>query len=108
MTRYTCNLKYFKGTVYLKFGRYDNGRIAIILMSADDHSTVAKVTVNFPYTPLEPDEIIVKNYGENEGVLEFLEANNLVDKVSRLADNGAVICPIVKLNKEILNQIPHQ
>jgi hypothetical protein len=55
--------------------------------------------VNIPGTVLEKDEVIIKNYSENEGVLEFLIENGIVSKPLRTVSSGWVTCPIVKLLK---------
>jgi len=54
-------------------------------------------TVNIPAVVLEKDEVIIKNYSENEGVLEFLIENGIVSQPLRWVASGWVTCPIVKL-----------
>ena len=53
-------------------GKYGNGRIALQLIDANDGSMVAVATVNLPDVELNPGEIIIKNYSENEGMLNTL------------------------------------
>jgi hypothetical protein len=53
-------------------------------------------TVNIPDAHLEPDEMVIKNYSENEGVLEFLQENNIVGPIIRTVRTGFVTCPVVK------------
>jgi hypothetical protein len=55
--------------------------------------------VNMPAVVLEKDEVIIKNYSENEGVLEFLIENGIVSKPLRTVESGWVTCPVVKLLK---------
>lgn len=68
----------------LKFARYNNGRIAIELVNATKIKedgieympgtmNIARATVNLPdYPLLKSDEVIIKDYSENEGMLNAL------------------------------------
>lgn len=50
------------------------GRIAIGYMTEEDGypETAAIATVNVPDIYLEPDEVLIKNYSENEGIMELM------------------------------------
>jgi hypothetical protein len=54
-------------------------------------------TVNIPEAQLSEGEIIVKNYSENEGVLEFLQKNGIVGPIIRSVRSGFISCPVVKI-----------
>lgn len=75
---------------------YGNGRLALEIIDCEDGIPVMVATVNLPEVPLQEGEIIIKNYSENEGVLEFLQTNGLVGEVLREVETGFVKCPIVK------------
>ena len=64
--------------VILQGGRYENGRVAILLIDAGDGERVAVATVNVPECPLAPDEILIKDYSENKGMAEWLNATGIV------------------------------
>jgi len=49
-----------------------NNRTAIQLVDAEDGSPVAMATVNFPDEPLNDDEVLIKDYSENEGMYQAL------------------------------------
>ena len=79
--------------VFLNITNYrNNGRKAIQLLDAEDGCPFMMVTVNVPEVELAEDEIIVKNYSENEGVLQFLIQNNLVQGVERWAGRDMAVC----------------
>ena len=80
----------------LKFGYYENGRIAIQLIDAFDKSRVAVATVNVPEIELEEGEIIIKNYTENEGMLEALCDAGIIEPV-REEPTGLTSVNICKL-----------
>lgn len=65
------------------FGKYGNDRTAIELLSAKDGEPWYVATVNIPEEKLDGDEIIVKEYGENEGVLAALQKAGIVGKIKR-------------------------
>jgi hypothetical protein len=97
---YTLKTAYETYNVRLKFAKYNNGRTAIELIDVEDGCPVMMATVNLPETDLNEDEIIIKNYSENEGVLEFLIENGIVGNPLRTVSSGWITCPVVKLLKK--------
>jgi hypothetical protein len=94
---YELKTPYSNYTVSLEWNEYgSNGRTALALIDAEDGFPVMMVTVNIPDAHLEPDEMIIKNYSENEGVLEFLQENNIVGPVIRTVRTGFVSAQVVK------------
>lgn len=80
----------------IKFGQYNNKRIAMQLV--DSEGPVAVATINFPDEQLEEDEIIIKDYSENEGMLDSLIEAGIVSEPLRYTSSGYVNCiPICKL-----------
>lgn len=61
---YECSIKF---DIYL-----DGGATCITLICKEDGQPVAVATINCPNFKLEPGMVIIKNYSENEGVLEAL------------------------------------
>lgn len=67
--------------VFLKFGRYNNGRLAIEIISSKDYTPYARATVNVPEIGVLLDnQIIIKNYSENKDMIDFFVDNNLVEE----------------------------
>jgi hypothetical protein len=75
--------------------RYGNGRVA--LSAYDEEGCIAKLSVNIAYYPLAEDEIAIKDYSENEGVLEDLIEMGVVSEPLRYVLQGFVHIPICKL-----------
>jgi hypothetical protein len=99
MKTYELNTTYANYTVHvINAGSYANGRRAIRIVDAEDGAAVMTATVNMPDEHLESDEVIIKNYSENEGCLPFLVANGVVSPAIRWVDHGM---PIVKLLVEL-------
>lgn len=61
----------------LQFSRYANGRLAIQLHD-DRGEPFATATINVPTMPLAEDQVLIKDYGENEGLLMALEEAGVV------------------------------
>jgi len=95
---YSFQTKYSKYNVALSFNQYRNGRTQIELLDVDEPgSCVMIATVNLDDVPLEDGEIIIKDYSENEGVLDFLVQNGIVSRPKRWISTGWVTCPVVDL-----------
>lgn len=69
-----------KHLVKLSFGYYNNDRLAINLIELPDLSSYGTVTINISEVELSENQIVVKNYNENKGMVDFLLRNKLVDK----------------------------
>ena len=67
---YTCNV--------VKRQYSGNDRTALILTDATDGEYLTTASVNVPDIDLKDDEIVIKNYSENEGILEILTKAGLV------------------------------
>jgi len=80
----------------LAFAKYQNGRVGILLYSRVGEP-MGKATVNLPGVPMAEDEIAIKNYSENEGMLESLTAAGIVSEPRRYVLNGLVSIPICRL-----------
>jgi hypothetical protein len=82
----------------LQFDRYAKGnRLCISLLHAEEGDPVATATVNIPGEEIEDDEVIIKDYSENEGMLTALVNAGVVSVPVRYVSQGFVICPVCKL-----------
>lgn len=85
----------------IKFSTYANGGgVAIQLEGAGQYEgeLIATATVNFPDQKLSMDRIAIKEYSENEGMVEFLIASNIIqpEAVGHIT-SGFITAPIHKL-----------
>lgn len=55
------------------------------------------LTSNFPSLPMDDDEVAVKDYSENEGVLAALREAGLVEAPHRWIPSGYVMFPVVRV-----------
>lgn len=65
-------------------------RIALELTDITDGSRVAMATANIPDEPIAENEVIIKDYSENEGMLDVLVKNNIVSEPKRWVGSGFV------------------
>ncbi len=79
----------------VRWGRYSNGRVAMQLV--DEEGPVATATVNVPEADLGPDEVCIKDYGENAGVLDLLVLMDVVVPTGRRILTGFVDVPVARL-----------
>lgn len=75
----------------------DNGRWAIYLTDAEDGEPITTATVNLPDEEIEPDQAFIKDYSENQGMLEALEKVGLVKRTGKMVRSGYVEIPIVTI-----------
>ena len=91
-------------SLMVNISNYSNDRPAIELLWNDpeynEWDTYAIATVNMPEVDLKPNEVLIKNYSENEGVLQFLVDNNIVVPTGKIVETGYVKLPICILNPE--------
>lgn len=82
-------------TVYLQRKNYVSGNICLNLIDARDHYPYMCATVNVD--GLQENEVAIKNYSENEGILDVLVDEGIVKPPHRHIKSGFVIIPICEL-----------
>ena len=91
-------VKFHKWDCQVTFRKYGNGRTAIELIETKEpFESVAIASVNLPNEPMEEDEIAIKSYSENEGMLECLVKYKVVSKPVRIVQSGFVSIAVCKL-----------
>jgi hypothetical protein len=98
--RIQCDIKYHKGEAEVVFDQYRDGSPAIQLVTFDEGwpEPIAIATVWVP--DLGENEVAIKNYSENEGILQTLVNAGIVAAPHREMTNGFVTISICALLKE--------
>jgi hypothetical protein len=98
----TFTINHFGSTdeVAIITGTYSNGRTSLTLVDISDGLPYATATVNLPDVFLEENEILIKDYSENEGILDFLIENKIVIPTDKGIQSGHVWIPVCILNPE--------
>lgn len=77
-------MKYYKKPVKVIEDTYiNNGRFALTVVDKEDRAPVCTATINMPEKHLEVDEVIIKDYSENQGVLEDLVSMKIISHPHR-------------------------
>jgi len=80
---------------------YQNGRVALRLMDAYGGAPVTTATVNLIDEPMDADEVAIKTYSENDGMLAALIEAGIVSAPVRHVRSGWVEVPVCKLLMEV-------
>jgi len=85
-------------TLTLERHYYSNGRTALRAVDCDTGEPIAMLTVNIPEITLEPGQVLIKDYSENEGVLESLLLAAVVEPLAVIPCNHAevILCKLIK------------
>lgn len=81
----------------LQFAKYRNGQTAIKLIDMEDGMPYATATVCVEDNLLKIDEVAIKDYSENVGILDSLIESNIIDNPHAFIQTGHVKIPICKL-----------
>lgn len=80
--------------------KYYNGCTRLDMVSPID-GPILTISVNVENTPcLEEDEILVKDYSENQGIFDWMKKNNLVEEHIMDVRSGYVQLPYIYLNMD--------
>ena len=82
----------------------DGERPLLRLIDADDMASVARATVNLPGAKLAEDELLVKDYAENEGALQALIDAGLVEPTGRGISTGFATVEVVQMSESLRQQ----
>ena len=67
------------------------------LSLVDEEGPVATATVNLPDVPLGKNQVLIKNWSENEGMLDALVAAGVVKPTGETVRSGFVEVPVCEL-----------
>jgi len=84
-------------TLVPRWSKYGNGRIALQLYSVEDGQPYATASINLPEQDIKPDEVAIKDYSENEGILDAIVIAGLVETPHRFVRSGMVRIPVCRI-----------
>lgn len=82
---------------YIQIEEYINNRKAIVLREIETNDDVAVASVNLPNVNMDEDEIAIKTYSENVGMLSILVDAGVISPPIRYHQLKHVNIPICKL-----------
>lgn len=74
--------------VIAEFRYVEGDRLALRLVAEDTGEVYATVSINVPEVSLGPDEVVVKDYGENRGLLTKLVSAGILEPTGRIVQTG--------------------
>jgi len=95
--------------IKLSFGEYDctltkhqyeNGRVALCLNETDTGEPFCVASVNIPEFNLRSNQVLIKNWSENEGVLESLVEARVIEDTGEQVNAGFVYANLCYLLPE--------
>jgi hypothetical protein len=87
-------------TCSVEISMYPSGNISVTLNDVEDGCPVATATINTNVELPSKRHIVIKNYSENEGILEALEEAGIVRRTGGFVAAGFGQCPVVELQLE--------
>ena len=81
-----------------KTGKYPNGNLALQVVS-EDEGPITICTVN-PGESVAHDAIAVKNYSENEGMVDTLTEMGVIGRELYSLQSGWVVIPVLELTEK--------
>ena len=107
----TVQFKDWRCRLYL--ASYSDGNTALSMYDTEDGSAIACVSINL--APVEPELledralIYLKDYSENEGMLDLLVAEGIVERTGRTRQSGYIEAPLVRIiDPELVAEINQQ
>ena len=107
----TVQFKDWRCRLYL--ASYSDGNTALSMYDTEDGSAIACVSINL--APVEPELledralIYLKDYSENEGMLDLLVAEGIVERTGRTRQSGYIEAPLVRIiDPELVAEISGQ
>jgi len=82
----------------------NNDNLALMLIDEEDGSPITKITVNTE-DKLPEGFGYVKNYSENEGIMEVLQEEGLIKEVLGYKQMGWVTVPLVEFDLEGVDEL---
>lgn len=74
----------------------------VFLDSEDDPHATCSVNLDIN---LKSDEVLIKDYSENKGMLDFLISNNIVSNPINAVESGYVTIPVCKINFDEFEEV---
>ena len=95
-------------TCEMQLDHYTNGNKCIKLVDTRDGSPVATATVNLDGVELSANEVMVKDYSENKGMLAALRDCGICENIVDVMQSGYVDIPVVTLSKSMMERFKNE
>ncbi len=102
MTTITVQIRGVQEEVQLSPGHYENGRKSLTLIDPMNFIPHSKATVNVDENeyPVKAEELLIKDYSENVGMLKSLVDADIIEDTGRTVPTGFVTVHVCTLTEE--------
>jgi hypothetical protein len=90
-------VKFMRWDCHVIKRQYGNGRTALVLEDSYDGEPIATCTINLPDEDLADNEVIIKDYSENQGMLDTLISAGIISHPKRHVQSGYIVAPVCDL-----------
>ena len=73
------------------------GGTALLLVDPATGKEVTRLTVNIPEVPLRQDEVLLRDFGASDGIMDVLETAGVISNTGRSVRCGKMELPICRL-----------
>lgn len=95
---YLKDIKFNSFDCELHIEEYQKGGAkALLLLDKEDGDYVAVATINIPELNLPKNEVVIKDYSENEGMYDLLHKEGIISEPINYIETGFVTCPVCTL-----------
>ncbi len=94
--------KHYKGMPNIVVTRYAVDSNAAVILMSDSGEHICTLSANLPDVQLRSGEFVFRNYGTNEGILEELVGDGVIETTGREVRNGFVKMPICRFTPRFL------
>lgn len=95
---YHIKTKYIDDMGKLVWGKYPNNRDVLEIKSTFGN-IIMRPSVNIPNVLIESDQIIIKDYSENEGILQCLMDHGIISAPLYEVNSGYTFCYVCNILK---------
>ena len=95
-------------TCEMQLDYYPNGNKSIRLIDTRDGSPVAKATTTVKDVKLPANEVMIKDYTENEGMLKALQNSEVVGQILYTVHSGFEDIPVVQLSPPLMERFKNE
>jgi len=91
------NVKFMGIECVVNVAHFGNKRPALVLIDAKDYSPVARVSTNLPEVEIGENETAIKDWSENEGILDILVDAGVISEPIYYIESGFVQVPVCNI-----------
>ena len=90
-------VRFLRWDCRVELRRYRNGHRSIHLVDKETDEPIACATLNIPWYPLDEDAVIIKDYSENQGMMDALREAGIIEPMGIQVSAGYAEAEVCRL-----------